>query len=194
MVFTDKGRKYIGELNYQNKKYIVYYISKVKQRVYISQIINDIEKAVDYKNVIIFVEDFRIVNKSNKHFMYGKDVMLIIKPKRENLDRMRLFQNKDVYEIIEKIYKGKEILLSNWEKADYMTNDKQYIILMPFIDTEKLHKLNAFYKDNKSSKRDIAILTLKENKHKINEILTNRTNIIEIDGLLGGINGELEKI
>ena len=84
--------------------------------------------------------------------------------------------------------------MSNWEKADYMTNDKQYIILMPFIDTEKLHKLNAFYKDNKSSKRDIAILTLKENKHKINEILTNRTNIIEIDGLLGGINGELEKI
>ena len=141
MVFTDKGRKYIGEMYYQNKKYIVYYISKTKQRIYISQTINDIDKAVDYKNIILFIEDFKIVNKSNKYFMYGKDIMLIIKPKNENLDKLRLFQNKDMYEIIEKVYKGKEILLSNWKKADYMTEDKQYIIFMPFLDTEKLHKI-----------------------------------------------------
>ena len=33
---------------------------------------------------------------------------------------------------------------------------------MPFIDTGKLHKLNIAYGDNKESKRNINILTLKE--------------------------------
>ena len=188
MVFTEKGRKYIGELFYQNKKYLVYYISKIKKRVYVSQVIDDIEKAVDYKNIIIFVEDFRIVSKSNEHFMFGKDAMIIVKPKKEFFNKMREFQNKDVYEILEKVYRGKEILLSNWEKANYMTESKQYIIFMPFLDTEKLHKLNIYYKDNVSSKKTVDILTLKDNVSKINEILTKKTNIIEIDSLLGGIS------
>ena len=67
-----------------------------------------------------------------------------------------------------------------------MTEDKQYIFLIPFIDTEKLHKLNIFY-NNKISNRKIDILTLKENKRKIEEILSNNTNIIELDNWLGGI-------
>lgn len=116
--------------------------------------------------------------------MVGRDKTLILRPIKESLDKLRLFQNKDMYEIIEKIYKNKEILLSNWDKANYMTEDKRYIILMPFIDTVKLHKLNIFYKYNKNEKRKIDILTLKENKDKINEILINGTDIIEIDDLL----------
>ena len=133
--------------------------------------------------------------------MLGKDVVLIINPTNENLDRMRLFQEKDIYEIIEKIYKGKDILLSNWEKADYMTEDRQYLIfmpfldteklhrlnifyIMPFLDTEKLHRLNIFYKNNKESYRKIDILTLKENVKKTDGILVNKTNIIEIDKLI----------
>ena len=65
---------------------------------------------------------------------------------------------------------------------------------MPFIDTEKLHKLNIFYNNNKNTNRKIDIITLRENKEKIDEILTNRTNIIEIDNLLGGIDGESKKV
>lgn len=194
LVYTDKSRKYIGELQYKQKKYIAYYIEKNKKIVYVSQIVNDIQKATQYKHIIIFIENFSIVNKNRRFFILGKDDTLIIKPNEINLKMMRLFQRIDMYDVIEKIYNGKEILLSNWEKADYMTNDGQYIVLIPFLDTEKLHRLNIFYKNNKDVNRKIDILTLKENVKKINEILTNRTNTIEIDSLLGGIDEEMEKI
>lgn len=194
MIYTDKGRKYIGILNYRKKDYLAYYISKEKGSLYNRQIVNDIQKTVEHKNILIFMEDIKMLSKSNQYFIFGKDSTLIVKSSEKNFEKIRLFQNIDMYEIIEKVYKNKEILLSNWSKADYMTQDKQYIVMMPFIDTEKLHKLNVFYKENKISKRKITILTFKENKSKIKEILTNGTNIIEIDSLLGGINGKLEEI
>ena len=185
--FTEAGRKFIGELKYQNKNYLTYYISKNKGTVYIKQIINDIQKAVNYKNILVFMENLKPISKSNKYFIFGKENTLIVNVSKENLDKIRLFQKMDLYEIIKRIYKEKEVLLSNWNKADYMTEDKEYIILMPFLNTEKLHNLNIFYKNNQEIKRKIDILTLKENREKINEILTNRTNIIDIDYLLGGI-------
>ena len=187
--FTEVGRKFIGEMHYQNRDYLSYYISNNKGIVYIKQIINDIQKAVNYKNILVFVENFKAISKSNRYFIFGKENTLIINANKDNLDRIRLFQNVDLYEIIKQIYKEKEVLLSDWKRADYMTESKNYIILMPFLNTEKLHNLNIFYKNNKDTRRKIDILTLKENKEKINEILTNRTNIIDIDNLLGGIYG-----
>lgn len=189
-IFTEKARKYIGELNYQEKNAIAYYISKDKPKVYISQIINDIQKAVEHNNIIVFMEDMKALNKRNQYFMFGKTSTLIVKANSKNLEKMRLLQTLDYYEILARIYKKREILLSNWEKADYMTNKKEYIIFMPFIDTEKLHRLNIFYRNNKSTSRRIDIITLKENKQKVEEILSNKTNIIELDNYLGGINVE----
>lgn len=192
-IFTETGRKYIGQIKYMQRDFIAYYISKEKEFVYIRQVLNDIQKTMDYNNVLIFMEDKKILSQSNQYFILGKNSTLIIESNEVNLERMKLMQKLDVYEILENIYKGKEISLSNWIKADYVTDDKQYILFMPFIDTEKLHKLNIFYNNNKVFKRKIDILTFSDNKEKINEILTNRTNIIEIDNLLGGISGEMEK-
>ena len=192
-IFTETGRKYIGEIKYMQRKYITYYISKEKEFIYIKQVMNDIQKTTNYNNVLIFMEDTKMLNKSNLYFIFGRNSTLIINPTEINLKRMKLLQKIDIYEILEKVYKGKEISLSNWLKADFVTDDKQYIIFMPFIDTEKLHKLNIFYNNNKIFERKIDILTLSENKEKINEILTKKTNIIEIDNLMGGINGEMEK-
>ena len=186
-IFTETARKYIGELIYQQKKYVSYYISKDKENVYIKQVINDIQKTIEYNNVIVFIENINTLNKSNRYFIFGKASTLIINVNKINLERMRYIQKADLYEVLKQIYENKEILLSNWKKADYMTEDKQYIFLMPFIDTEKLHKLNIFYNNNKISNRKIDILTLKENKRKIEEILSNNTNIIELDNWLGGI-------
>lgn len=186
-IFTETAKKFIGELIYQQKKYVAYYISKDKENVYIKQVINDIQKTIEYNNVIVFIENINILNKSNRYFIFGKASTLIVNVNRTNLERMRYIQKSDLYEVLKQIYENKEILLSNWKKADYMTEDKQYIFLMPFIDTEKLHKLNIFYNNNKISNRKIDILTLKENKRKITEILTNNTNIIELDNWLGGI-------
>lgn len=191
-VYTQTSRKYLGKLTYQLKDRMVYYISKDKQITYISQIINDIQKLIEYKDIIIFIENIRILN-NDKSFVFGKETTLIINPTIHNLSIMRKLEKIDIYQIVKKIYNDKEILLSNWKKADYMTEDRKYIILMPFIDTEKLHKLNLFYKNNQKINRKIDIITLKENKEIIEDILTNKTNIIETDNWLGGINEDKEK-
>ena len=191
-VYTQTSRKYLGKLTYQLKDRMVYYISKDKQITYISQIINDIQKLIEYKDIIIFIENIRILN-NDKSFVFGKETTLIINPTIHNLSIMRKLEKIDIYQIVKKIYNDKEILLSNWKKADYMTEDRKYIILMPFIDTEKLHKLNLFYRNNQKINRKIDIITLKENKEIIEDILTNKTNIIEIDNWLGGINEDKEK-
>lgn len=191
-VYTQTSRKYLGKLTYQLKDRMVYYISKDKQITYISQIINDIQKLIEYKDIIIFIENIRILN-NDKSFVFGKETTLIINPTIHNLSIMRELEKIDIYQIVKQIYNDKEILLSNWKKADYMTEDRKYIILMPFIDTEKLHKLNLFYRNNQKINRKIDIITLKENKEIIEDILTNKSNIIEIDNWLGGINEDKEK-
>ena len=180
-VYTEFGRKYIGKLKYINRNYIVYYISNQNRPIYVKQIIADIEKTFLYKNVMIFLENFNMLNKKNEYFMIGDKEITIINPTEENLKIMRILNDIDIYDVIQEIYKGKEVLLSNWDKADYVTDDKQYIISMPFIDTAKLHKLNIAYKNNKEKENKVTILTLKENKKKISKILNRPTNIIEID-------------
>lgn len=188
-IYTQTSRKYLGKLKYQGKESIVYYISKEKGISYISQTINDIQKIMNYKNILIFIENINILSEKQK-FAFGKDTTIIINPTRENLTIFKELEAFDLYEIVRKIYSDKEILLSNWKKAEYMTEDKKYIVLMPFIDTEKINRLRMFYKNNPKINRKIDIITLKENKEKISEILTNKVNIIELDNWLGGINGE----
>lgn len=187
MELTQTSRKYLGKLIYQGKETLVYYISKDKDISYRSQIVNDIQKILECENVVILLENMEMLN-DNQKFVFGKESTVIIKPTARNLLIMRGLDEIDFYQIAKQIYQNTEILLSNWENAEYMTEDNEYIILMPFIDTEKLHRLNIFYNDNRNTNRRIDIITLKENTEKINEILTNKTNIIEIDNWLGGID------
>lgn len=184
---TQASRKYLGKLIYQDKETLVYYISKDKAISYRSQIVNDIQKIIECENIIILLENMEMLN-DNQKFVFGKESTVIIKPTARNLLIMRKLEETDFYQITKQIYQNTEILLSNWENAEYMTEDNEYIVLMPFIDTEKLYRLNIFNRDIKNVKREISILTLKGNKEKINEILTNKTNIIEIDDWLGGID------
>lgn len=114
----------------------------------------------------------------------------IINPTEENLELIKIINNIDKYDIVKEIYKDKEILLSNWDNADYMTEDERYIICMPFIDTEKLHKLNIAFNNNNETEREIDILTLQENKKKIEQMLVKRTITIEIDKCIEKIRNE----
>lgn len=191
-IYTQTSRKYLGKLKYQDKESIVYYISKEKHISYISQTINDIQKIMNYKNILIFIENMNILSEKQR-FAFGKDSTIIINPTNDNLTIFKELEAFDFYEIVKKIYSDKEILLSNWKKAEYMTEDRVYIVVMPFIDTEKINRLRMFYKNNPKVNRKIDIITLKENKEKICEILTNKVNIIELDNWLGGINGEREE-
>ena len=186
-MFTETARKYLGKMIYQGKEVMVYYISKDKQTTYISQTINDIQKTINYENIIVFMEDLKML-VDNQKFVFTKNSCMIVKPTNKNLNYMKKLEDMELYPIIKQIYHNTEILLSNWKKADYMTEDRTYIIVMPFIDTEKLHRLNIFYKNNQKINRKIDVITLSENKEKIDEILTNKTNIVEIDNWLGGIS------
>lgn len=182
--YTDFGRKYIGKLKYLNREHIVYYISKENSPIYAKQVSTDIKQMYYYKNAIIFLEDFKMLNKRNMYFFSGKESTQIIKPTEGNLEIMRLLEDADIYDILCEVYPHKEILLSNWNKSDYMTEDRIYIIWMPFIDIEKLRALNTYYNSNDNKNKKIDILTLGENKRKIDEILKSETNVIDIRGLI----------
>ena len=158
-IFTETSRKYLGELSYNDKKTLVYYISKNKQISYISQVKNDIRKIIGYNDIIIFTENMKIL-KQNSNFIFGNNSTIIIDPTYENLEIIRNIEKIDFYKIIKKIYLDKDILLSNWKNADYMTEDEEYIILMLFIDTEKLHRINIFFNSNKNTNKKINIMNI----------------------------------
>ena len=82
-IYTQTSRKYLGKLKYQDKESIVYYISRDKQISYISQTINDIQKIMNYKNIIIFIENMNILNKKQK-FVFGKESTIIINSTSNN--------------------------------------------------------------------------------------------------------------
>ena len=84
---------------------------------------------------------------------------------------------------------NKELLISDWDKADYLLDENKYIIEMIFINTEKIEKLKWFYKENSDSLKKVEIITISENKEKIGEMVgDNRCSIKVIDkDWLGGI-------
>ena len=186
---TNRGRKYLGKMIYKEKETYIYYIAKDKQIGYITQVINDIQKMTADKNVIIFMENLELLSKNQK-YVFGKESTVVIKYTNRNLQILKELINLEIYETIKKIYDNREILLSNWGKANYMTEDKDYIILMPFIDTEKLHELNVFFNKKANEDKKINIMTLSENTEKIREILIKDVKFIELDNWLGGIFDE----
>ena len=189
-IYTQVSRKFIGELKYCRKSRIVYYISKDKAINYIQNIINDMKKLIDIKDIIIFMENFQYTDNF-KNFILGNNSTMIINPTQYNLDIMREIEKTDLYPIVKMIHNNNEILLSNWKKADYMTNDRVYIAVMPFLDIERLFALNMFFKNNQNTNRKIEIITLKENHNKIEKFLDRKVCIIELDEWLGGVNEDM---
>ena len=186
-VYTNFGRKYIGKLEIERNKYIVYYIANRNNSLYVKQTLTDVDKMLFNDKVIVFLEDFNRINKRNMYFMISNKSIQIINPTEENLELIQILKDIDIYDIVKEIYKGKEILLSNWNKADYMIEDEKYIVSMPFIDTEKLYRLKIFFNSNERKDRKVDIITLKENKEEINEILEYKVNIVELDEWINAI-------
>ena len=89
------------------------------------------------------------------------------------------------YEILERLFDS-EILVSDWDKADYLLEDGIYILYMPFIDTEKIEKINWYYEENSNTKRNINVVTLRQNEQKLKEILNIKCSIKIIDNYIGG--------
>lgn len=183
--FTETARRYIGKIMIDNEEFLTYYISAKKEHVYIKQLIFDINKAINYDNIIIFVENFDAINKRYSNLAFGKYKTLIILNTDENKEIIRKYNSIYPYEILERIFDD-EILVSDWEKADYLLEDGTYILYMPFIDTEKIERINWYYEENTNTKRNINIVTLRQNEQKLKEILKNKCSIKIIDNYIGG--------
>ena len=189
--FTEKARRYIGKLKYDNKDYLVYYISSKKEHVYIKQVLFDINKALDNSNVIIVLESLDIIRKQYSNLSFWKKTTYIVLDTSANKEFLKRYEYTDIHELFETLYE-KDIMISNWEYADYLIEDGRYIINMMILDTEKISRLNWFFKENNMSKKDIEIITFKEYEFKIKELLEFNCNIKIIDkDLLGGISEEL---
>lgn len=183
--FTETARRYIGKIMIDNEEFLTYYISAKKEHVYIKQLIFDINKAINYDNIIIFVENFDAINKRYSNLAFGKDKTLIILNTDENKEIIRKYNSIYPYEILERIFDD-EILVSDWDKADYLLEDGIYILYMPFIDTEKIEKINWYYEENSNTKRNINVVTLRQNEQKLKEILNIKCSIKIIDNYIGG--------
>ena len=183
--FTETARRYIGKIMIDNEEFLTYYISAKKEHVYIKQLIFDINKAINYDNIIIFVENFDAINKRYSNLAFGKYKTLIILNTDENKEIIRKYNSIYPYEILERIFDD-EILVSDWEKADYLLEDGTYILYMPFIDTEKIERINWYYEENTNTKRNINIVTLRQNEQKLKGILKNKCSIKIIDNYIGG--------
>ena len=175
------------------KEYLTYYISNKKEHVYIKQILFDINKAMFSKNIIVFLEGLSIVNNKYGNLMFEKENTYIIVNNKENKELLKKYVELDIHEIMQGIYK-KELLISDWEYADYLLDNNKYIINMIFINTEVISRLNWYYKENSNTKREVEIVTIKENEEKIKELLRHYCKIIKIDkNLIGGISENIEE-
>lgn len=192
-IYTDTSRRYIGKIIIDEKEYLTYYISNKKEHVYIKQILFDINKAMFSKNIIVFLEGLNILNNKYGNLMFDKENTYIIVNNKENKELLKKYVELDIHDIMQGIYK-KELLISDWEYADYLLDNNKYIINMIFINTEVISRLNWFYKENSNTKKEVEIITIKENEEKIKELLRHYCKIIKIDkNLIGGISENIEE-
>ena len=183
--FTETARRYIGKIVIDNEEFLTYYISAKKEHIYIKQLIFDINKSINFDNIIIFVEDFNVIDKRYSNLALDKDKTLIILNNNKNKEILRKYNSIYPYEILERLFDS-EILVSDWDKADYLLEDGIYILYMPFIDTEKIEKINWYYEENSNTKRNINVVTLRQNEQKLKEILNIKCSIKIIDNYIGG--------
>ncbi len=186
--FTDVSRKYLGIMTIVGNEFLVYYISSKKQHVYIQQILFDVNKSSNYSNIIIFTDNYNVICDQYNNLAFGKENTYVIANNR-NKEIIKNYDKIDLHEILQEIYK-EELLISDWELADYRLEDGSYIIKMPFINTEKIQRLNWHYKENVNVRRKLIIATLEENKETIEQILLRPCEIVTLNEFLimGGAN------
>lgn len=181
-IYTDVGRKYLGELGLGIYKYLVYAISDKKDDTYIHQLFYDINKVIEYNRVIIFVDSLEKLEDEYESLSLKKEHIYIIKNSAENRDFLKQFDYIDYYELLTNIYgKDKQVLFSDWQLADYYLDDNTYVLNMLFLDIERINELKWFYQENVKSKKRINIITLKENEEIISKLAPINSRVIGVE-------------
>ena len=151
-IYTITSRRYIGVLKIDKIEYLTYYISKNQTKQYVQNIVYDIRKERKYRQVVVFVEDIKMVDLDE--FVFGLDKLYIIPYTEENIKLLENINNIDYSKMFEKEYKEK-VYLSAYEGCNYYTKSNRFVFEMPFIDTEKLMSINYFLQENEDKDVDI---------------------------------------
>lgn len=166
--FTDWSRRFLGEIEVNYEKYIVYYAKM--NNLYNRNLHFDINKDTDYQNIITIVEDINVIEEKTPFIFPNKVKSLIVPINR--IQELGIYNSICIKDEIEKYY-ACIAESSDYSIADYKISNKN-IIYMPFIDTHRVMALNSFFSlAMTDSKFDI--LTLEDNLDKLTELLSNES-------------------
>lgn len=162
--YTDWSRRFLGEIILENEKYLMYYAKSDPK--YIRQLHFDINKDLSYQNVLVFIDNFNVIDTRNPFIFPNKVSCLLV-----HINKIKDIKktNKYIKERIEEEYK-KQVKSSDINLADYKIDDID-VIYMPYIDTHKIEALNSYFSlgmiDN-----HIDIMSFRKNFKTISRLLT----------------------
>ena len=166
--YTDWSRRFIGEIEIRNEKFILYYAKDDNQ--YNRTIHFDINKDMDYENVIVITESLNIID-DRKRFIFPNKIISMMVP-INRIQELGRYNTLSIKEEIERYYNS-VAESSDYNIADYKV-DNTNIIYMPFIDTHRVMALNSFF-SLALTNSTFDILTLEDNLDKLIELLSNET-------------------
>ena len=145
-----------------NVEYLVYFLGDEKENRYVHQLFYDINKVLDYDNIILLTTNLEKLIKEWEYLNFKKEHTYLILDTKENIELIKQIADVDYYELIKYIYDDdSQILYSDWKVADYYLGKNQYVLVMPFIDAEKVNELKWYYEENLETKKEISIKYIK---------------------------------
>lgn len=176
--YTNWSRRFIAEIELKKEKYLTYYTKQDEK--YIRALQFDINKDLDYSNIIVFSDNVDIV-KRNSPFVFANKVSVFIISK-ERINTLPKFNSLNTNYYIERIYNQKADN-SDFAIADCKIDNKN-IVFMPYLDTHRITSINNLYSLGFLEDK-IEILSFKENikviKRLINEDVKDKCNFREIE-------------
>lgn len=153
--FTITGRRFIGTLYINGYRYLVYYISENNDEKYITSVIYDIEREMNFGNIIVFVNDINRIHMED--FVTGHNSALVIEDNEENREKLKYLNRINWYKVIKKYYK-EDLVLSKYNFCDYTDDKSKYISYFQFVDVEKIWRIKSFLQENGNGKYKTATI------------------------------------
>lgn len=151
-VFTTKARKFTGILDINGVDYLIYNILKEHSKKYLTSVVYDIQKEVKYQNIIIFINGIERVNINEMAF--GMNRLILLEDNKENREKLKYLHSINWSKIIEDYYYNK-VFLAEYNFCDYTDHKNTYVSTFYFLDTEKVHKIKYFLRENPNKSADI---------------------------------------
>lgn len=153
--FTTTGRRFIGTLYINGYRYLVYYISENNDKKYITSVIYDIEREMNFGNIIVFVNDINRIHMED--FATGHNSTLVIEDNEENREKLKYLNRINWYKVIKEYFK-EDLVLSKYNFCDYTDDKSKYISYFQFIDVEKIWRIKSFLQENGNGKYKTATI------------------------------------